>query len=446
MRRMLSAGLVGAALLAACTKDVILPGERFPVRAPLEDSVPVEGQPGPVAPPLQPANQSRPISLPAAVANADWSQRGGSAAHVSPHGQLSAAPQRLWSVAIGSGNSRRNRVAAAPVVAEGRIVTMDAQSLVQATSTAGAPLWRVDLTAEFDRGGEVSGGGLAAGAGRVFVATGYGELVALQADSGAVIWRQRLDVPAEGAPTVVGGTVFVMGRDGTGWAIEAATGKVGWQLPAAAAVGEMIGGAAPASDGNAVIFPFSSGLLVAVTAANGDALWVAPVAGERLGRAYAALGGVTGDPVISGGAVYAGTAGGRTAAVSLSTGDRLWTAEEGALNPPLVVGGSVFVVSDEARLVRLDAGSGEVIWSVPLPYYTKEKDRKRRAIFASFGPVLAGGHVVIVSEDGLVRLFNPTDGSLAGSAEIPGGAATAPALAGGVLYVVGANGQLHAFR
>jgi outer membrane protein assembly factor BamB len=30
--------------------------------------------------------------------------------------------------------------------------------------------------------------------------------------------------------------------------------------------------------------------------------------------------------------------------------------------------------------------------------------------------------------------------------DIPGGAASAPAMAGGLLYVVSANGQLHAFR
>ena len=35
---------LATALLVACTREVILPGERFPVRAPLEASIPVEGQ------------------------------------------------------------------------------------------------------------------------------------------------------------------------------------------------------------------------------------------------------------------------------------------------------------------------------------------------------------------------------------------------------------------
>jgi outer membrane protein assembly factor BamB len=195
-----------------------------------------------------------------------------------------------------------------------------------------------------------------------------------------------------------------------------------------------------------VVFPFTSGTLMAVEAASGTVQWTAAVSGTRLGRAYADEGDVTGDPVLSGGIMYAGTQGGRTGAYSMANGQRLWTAEEGALNPPLVVGGSVFVVNDEGRLVRLDARDGTTIWAVDLPYFTKDKPKKLSRISANFGPVLAGGHLVVVSSDGQLRAFNAADGSLAGQAPIPGGAATPPALAQGMLFVVNGKGQLLAFR
>jgi outer membrane protein assembly factor BamB len=60
--------------------------------------------------------------------------------------------------------------------------------------------------------------------------------------------------------------------------------------------------------------------------------------------------------------------------------------------------------------------------------------------------VLAGGRLVIASGDGTLRMFNPTDGTLVGTTQLPGGAASAPALVGGSLYVVSEKGQLHAFR
>ena len=432
------------AALASCTPEVILPGTRYPVRAPLADSLPTDTNPDPL-PPALPANKAVAISLPRPVPNADYPQHGGNAAHSGVSAALSAQPVLVWAVPVGTGNTRQNRVSATPVVAGGRIFTMDALARVDAVSTGGGTLWSANLTPAFDRDGEVSGGGLAATGAQVIATTGYGEIVALDASIGAVQWRQRLDSPAAGAPTISGDRAYVMGRDGTGWAISLANGKVLWQVPGTVGVGGILGGAAPATDGHSVVFPLPSSTLIALTS-GGDAVWTAPLTGERLGRAYTPLGDITGDPVISGGYVYAGTAAGRTAKIALAGGERSWEVDEGALNAPLVVGGSVFVISDENRLVRLNGASGEVIWSTPLPYYTPAKEKKRKAIYASYGPVLAGGHIVVASSDGLLRLFNAADGTLAASTEIPGGAASAPALAGGVLYLVSGDGKLLAFR
>lgn len=430
--------------LAGCERELILSGERFPVRADLADSIAVEGQAAPVAPVTE--NVAAPISLPAAVANADWTHRGGTVRHASPHGALSAAPVQLWSVNVGQGESRKNRLSAAPVVADGRVFTMDTQARLQATSVQGGVLWATDLTATFDRGGGISGGGIAFGDGVVYAATGYGELVALRAEDGAVIWRQRLDSPVTGAPAVEGGVVYAVGRDGSGWAVKADTGRVMWTVAGPVGMTGMVGAAGPTVTDTLVIFPFASGGLTAALKKSGVQVWQAPVTGQRVGRAYAGVTDVTGDAVTQGDRTYVGTASGRTAAMDTSSGERIWTATEGALNPPLVVGGSVFVVNDENRLVRLDAATGEAIWAVEMPYFIKAKAKKRKAIVPLFGPVLAGGRLVVAGGDGELRFFDPVDGRLVGGVEIPGGAASSPALAQGVLYVVSAKGQLHAFR
>jgi outer membrane protein assembly factor BamB len=150
--------------------------------------------------------------------------------------------------------------------------------------------------------------------------------------------------------------------------------------------------------------------------------------------------------VVSGGAIYVGTQAGRTGAFREDTGETIWTAEEGEVNPPLVVGGSVFMVNDEDKLVRLDAGTGARIWAEPMPYFTATKPKKYAEINTHFGPVLAGGHLVTVSSDGLLRQFDPASGTVVGSVAVPGGAAADPALAGGMMFVVTGNGQLLAFR
>ena len=76
----------------------------------------------------------------------------------------------------------------------------------------------------------------------------------------------------------------------------------------------------------------------------------------------------------------------------------------------------------------------------------RERVRRQDRIHAHFGPVLAGGRLVVVSSDGVMRMFDPNSGSLVGQTSIPDGAATAPAVAGQTIYVVSRAGQLHAFR
>ncbi len=443
-RLMTGVGLL--AVLASCApREVILPGERFPVRADLAASVPVEGQPAPTAA-ATPENQSVAISL-GPQTGGDWTHRAGNARHLMPHAALSATPQLAWSAKIGAGSSRKNRIAAAPVVADGRIFTIDAGTGVSATATSGATLWSTDLTAAFDKGGGQSSGGLATGGGRVFATTGYGELVALDAASGAILWRQRVDAPISGAPATDGQAVYVSGRDGSAWAVDAADGKVIWQVVGTPGKAAYVGTAAPSIGDRAVIFPSSGGDLMAVLKIGGGTkIWQASLAGKRLGRAFALTPDVTGDAVIAGKTLFAGSGAGRTVAMSASSGERIWSAGEGALGPVAVAGGSLFLVNDEARLVRLNAETGEVIWSVEMPYFTNDRIKRRKGIYAHYGPVLAGGRIVVASSDGTLRVFDPANGALVHSAEIPGGAASQPAVAGGTLYVVGGNGQLHAFR
>jgi len=444
-RRTVGLALAGLFLLSACAeREVILSGARVDTRTDLSTSATETAQPAS----QQARNVSLAIGLPPISANADWTHRGGNARHLAPHGSLSAAPVRVWSAAIGAGNARRNRISAAPVVAGGRIFTIDSAGQVVATTTSGARAWALAVDAPFDRGGETFGGGLAYGAGRLFVASGRsGELLAVDASTGGIVWRQRLDSPVSGAPSVDGGTVYVAGRDGAGWAVDAGTGKVEWQTTGTSAATGMLGSAAPAITEESVIFPFATGEVVTVTRAGGLPAWRSAVGGRRLGRAYAGVSDITGDPVVVGDVTYVGKASGRTVALSTATGEVLWNAVEGALGPVLPAGGSVFMVSDEARLVRLDATTGEPIWKVDMPYFENDgRTQRRKSIVAHYGPVLAGGRLVVAGGDGLVRFFSPIDGRLTGTADLPGGAAAQPALAGGVLYVVSANGQLHAFR
>lgn len=425
---------VGAAvLLGACnTKEVILPGKRENLRGG-DEIVEIE-------------NQARSISLPGQKKNASWTHRPGSATYRTTHAALSPTPKLLWSAEIGQGNARKQRLTADPVVADGKIFTMDSKGNLSAFSLSGAQVWTRNLTPPRDKEDDAAGGGLAYANKKLFVTTGFGRLEAVNPATGATLWEQRLGAIGSGSPTVYGNLVYLVSGDEKGWAVNVDTGKTEWQIDSVPSVANIQSPSAPAVNDRLVVFPFGSGELQAAFRRGGLRLWDAGIAGERQGRALNKVGDISGDPVISGNTVYAANHSGRLVALDLETGERKWTAEEGALSPVWPVGGSVFLVSDLNRLVRLDGSTGQPIWSVELPLFTENKPKKQSSLYSHYGPILAGGRLIVASSDGLLRSFDPVNGKMIYSVQVPDGASSNPVVANGTLYVLGGKGQLHAFR
>ena len=425
------AAALSVVLLAACgEEDIILDGERFDLRA-------------------QPAfaNQIAALDIPAAQTNVQWSHRNGSPSHTIRHPALGATLSPVFVADIGEGDSREARITSHPVVAGGVIYTVDARATVTATNVDGALLWTRNLTPSRDQATDASGGGISVAGGQVYVTTGFGEISALDAATGATIWVQDLDAPAKAAPTVRGDLVYVVARDSTAWALETSNGRVRWQQNATPSTANFGGGTSPATSGEYVVFPFSSGEVLTTYPVGGIPRWNTVVSGDRLGSASAVINDIAGDPVIVGNRVYIGNFGGRTVAIDLRDGSRAWTAAEGSVSPAWPVGNAVFLINDINELVRLDANSGDPVWRVALPAFEDDtRTRRQKRVFTHYGPVLAGGRLILTSSDGAIRQFDPTSGAPLGEIDLPGGAASGPVIANQTLYVVSKTGQLHAFR
>ena len=435
------ASVIATGVLAGCgDREIILPGERLGVREVLQD--------GQAAETTATENATVAANLPAASNNANWPQ-----SHVSPsarttHAALSSNLTPVWSTSIGQGDKRRARIITDPVVADGRIFTIDSAGRVTATSTAGETLWSYSLVPLRDDASESLAGGLAVDNGRLYVTSGFGTVSALDASTGREIWTQRVQATATGAPTVFGGLVYVIAGDSTAWAIETEDGRVRWQSDGLGDVGNVAGAAPPAVNNTHVVFAFGSGAVQGAFRQGGLNLWSADIVGARRGFAISLVDDITGYPVIDGTNVYAGNHSGRVVALNVNSGERLWTARHGAMDPVWPAGNSVYFVSDLNELVRLDATTGEQIWAVDLPGYepVRRPQRRRDAAFANHGPVLAGGRLIVASSDGFLRSFDPASGELVSQTEIRGGATTRPVVANGTLYVVSTNGVLHAYR
>lgn len=433
----LIASTLTLAFLAACGEpDIILPGERLDFR---------DGMAGAEAPA---ANSAPRISLPKAKVNSSWTHLNGSATHNLGHVALAAAPTLAFAVDIGEGESRRARIAAAPVISNGVVYTLDARSALTATSASGQVLWTASVGPKNAADLSATSGGMIAVSGpRVYAATGFGELIALDSATGAEVWVQDLGAPASTAPTIAGNLVYVVGRDSRAWALDAGTGRVRWTLNGTPPEANFASGSSVAVAGGLAIFPMPSGEVIGAFETGGLQRWSSVVVGERLGQSVSAyVSDIAGSPVVSGNTVYVGNISGRVVAMSLATGERIWTAREGAASAVWPAGGSLFLVNDINQLVRMNASTGDVIWRQPLPDLVERRFGRPNARHANYGPILAGGNVITASSDGFLRQFDPVSGAMTGQIEIPGGAASEPVVAGGVLYVVTKEGQLLAFR
>ena len=159
---------------------------------------------------------------------------------------------------------------------------------------------------------------------------------------------------------------------------------------------------------------------------------------------------ISGDPVIDGEVVYASNQAGRTIRLDSRTGERAWTIEEGSYGPAWPVGGSLFLLSDQGALVRADSATGELLWLVQLPelfpnpgWFGRGKPFKT---VAYYGPVLAGGRLWVAGADGLLRAFNPADGAVLAQLPLPGGAAAARRWPGASCTSSPSDGKLLAFQ
>jgi outer membrane protein assembly factor BamB len=337
--------------------------------------------------------------------------------------------------------SKRNvRPAVPPIVHNGQIYVYDTAGTVTALAAGGGKAWSFSLAPEGEKS-RPAGGGIAADGSAVFAATGFGQLVALDAASGGRIWTFDMSAPAHSAPTAANGKVFVVSATNVLHAVNQADGTEAWQYPGIPETAGVLSAASPAVSGSIVVVPYSSGEVIAFDAESGEPKWADAVVRSTRTLAVSGLTDVAASPVIYDGVVYATGVSGRTIAVRVSDGERLWEENIGSASTPAVSGNAMFVVDLQDNMVALDRMTGTVFWRTALPVV-----RKKRFFSVWAGPTLAGGVLWAVSNDRKMVGVDPALGSIVVERELPSPAYVKPIAAAGQLILLSADGSLAAFR
>jgi len=388
--------------------------------------------------------QSVAVVLPPAEVNAQWAQAGNTANKSYGNLSLAAAPMRIWSASIPGSDSKR-RLAAAPVIGEGRMFVMDTAGVVHAfDANTGAEIWRTGFETSDGGASSVFGGGASYDNGRVYVTTGLGDVACLESATGKLVWKVRPAGPLRGSPTVALNSVYVMTQNNEIYALNAADGAQLWNESGSIGQTGVFGVAAAAVGQGTIVTGYSSGELVAYRYENGRSLWSDALARTSLATQVGVLTDIDADPIIDRGRVFALGQGGRMAAYELVSGQRIWELNLAGISTPAVAGDWIFVITDEAKLICIARSSGKVRWVNQLQAY-RNVEKKKDPIYWS-GPVLAGSRLWLTNSRGEVWSASSTDGSLTALARLGDPITLAPVVANSTLYILDDGGHITAYR
>ncbi len=394
---------------------------------------------------VDPATAALPMNLPAPVVNTEWAQSGGNAAKSMGHVALGSALAHAFTVSIGQGSSLSARLTSEPVVADGRVYTIDTQATVRAfDAQTGAQVWATQFGR--DRGNEAAlyGGGLAYDNGRIYATNGLGYVAALAGSNGGIVWQVRPGGSLRGAPTVAAESVYVISQDNQIYSLKTSDGATNWSSAAALEIAGVVGTGSPAFGQGTVVGGFSSGELNAYRYENGRLVWQDALQRTTVRTSVALLSDIDADPVIDSGQVIALGQGGRMVGLELISGQRMWELNLAGISTPWVAGDWIFVVTDDAKLIAVHRTNGKVRWMTQLRRYRNEKARSGPIRYS--GPVLAGNRLIVTSSEGAVMNVDPVTGAFQTQTDVRSPISLPPVVANSTLYILADDGRLHAFR
>lgn len=446
--------VLGCVALTSCGGDadkvVDIPGERISVLS-YERTLTAD-----------PRAEENAAVIPPSFRNSAWSQPGGFPSNAAYHLALGEV-QPLFQVDLVSGNGGQSRITAPPIVAEGKVFAMGAElDVAAADASSGKKLWAQSVAPEWRKPNRSltrfigiksksidpeTGftGGIAYGDGKLFVATGFGEIVALSAGTGEILWRHRAGIPFSNAPTVRNGRIYVVSQDSRLQVFSTDDGRLIWDYLAITETAGVMGASSPAVTEQVAVAGFNSGEVVSLRVLNGTPNWSDSLSSRSMQvTPMSELTAIVGRPVIDRDRVFAVSHGGRMVSIDLRSGERAWTVDVGSIETPWVTGNSVIVVSLDAQLISLTRNLGRVRWVSQLPAFEDPEDREGRISWA--GPILAGGQLILASSRGDLYFVSPEDGSVLRAIELDDPVNVTPIVADATLYLLTDEGELLAYR
>lgn len=257
--------------------------------------------------------------------------------------------------------------------------------------------------------------------GTLYVVRKDATVYAINAKTGQVRWRRKVGSLSAASPAYAAGKVFVVTLSGKIVALRASNGHVRWSRKLGARTES-----SPLIRGSSVIFGAENGKLYRLRQSNGRTEWVAQTDGAiKGGAAYAD------------GRLFVGTYGGSVWAIRASSGRTIWKAGTSGARfgfsagtfyaTPSVAFGRVYVGNTDGKMYSFAASSGRLAWSRSTGDYVYSATAVQNV--PKLGPTVFFG-----SYDGRFYALNARSGSVRWSWNSRGKISGAPTIVGGIVY------------
>ena len=263
----------------------------------------------------------------------------------------------------------------------------------------GKELWKTNI-------GEAISGGVGTGGGLVLVGTNKGHVFAIDV-TGKPLWSSKLSSEVLSVPRYFDGKVIVRTGDNRIYGIDAADGKRIWVYERTAPALTLRSSVGVVVDGGAVYAGYAGGKLAAVRADNGKLIWETTVAQPKGVTEIERIADITSLPFVDGPLLFSVAYQGRVAAIDRKNGQVLWNRDISSYNGLTAEDGKLFVSHTLGSVYSLDYENGRTFW--------RQGNLANRRLTK---PLSMGTFIAVGDLEGYIHFLSRDDGSFVGRIKI----------------------------
>lgn len=303
-------------------------------------------------------------------------------------------------------------------------------------STASLGLWNKMVTSATTVSRQRLAAGPGIGGGLLVVGSSDGEVAALDAEDGRLLWNVKVGGEVNSAPVTDGNRVVVRLANGQLIALDGKTGEQKWFADQPVPSLSLRGSNRPLIGDGRVFAGFDNGKVAAYELERGQLMWESPLAAPSGRSEIERLVDVDGPMRLAAGELFAVAYHGRVAALDADSGRPLWQRDLSSSAGLTADAVAVYVTDADSQVWALDRVNGGPLWT--------QADLRARMLTA---PAAVAGVVAVGDLAGYLHLLDHETGRIVGREQVGGGALTAqPLVIDDVLVVQTTGGRISAYR